>query len=207
MGKIYDGIDIENIEKFDKLGGGVYNLKLRDGTNKEISLKKQGEAVSFISAFKKHNRDRVSSNSDHVSNSEGNKPSAPEKKISKDEIRKRIDRNFGGWRDSVVMKNLEHKPFWPTEDKVNEYLNLGYVLANKNDVENFVEVFSNLNPGEALSPNGRLAIHGHVLMYTSAETQQAILDHYYEQRPKQHFKTNKMYKDPRYVNRENFTQV
>lgn len=169
------GIPMNNILSFDKLGNGMFKLKLADGSIKDVSLDK-GEMISLGHAIRQRSKTDANLTVDDKNST------APTEELSPSDLEpirdfSSIERNLNNWMEvEYVDENMGG--FWSSDEDLARYLSVGYRHAKPEDIVDFKLRFSDINPGEALSPSGLIARHGLTLLVRSHNLAKKVDDYY-----------------------------
>lgn len=167
-------IDINNYKKIDKLGNGMYRIELCNGSVENVSLL-DGEANIIDQHLIHHSKDDVK-HSDISSRD-------AEKSVELPSINLEALENRIGDRMNVRPVDPNHVFYWCRQNKIHEYLDIGYVFAKKSMVKFYESHFRSAKPGEGISPDGNCNINGLTLLVCTKQTQKAIRDFNYNKRP------------------------
>ena len=166
--------DVLKVEKLDFIGAGLYNLQLKGGTNIEVSLD-EGEK-SIIEALTRTGIPDFGTSQD-VQKSEGLDASAiqPQLEVA---LRSPLDRNVGHWQN-IKPKDSTMSLYWPKENQVGNYRQLGYRIALPEEIQDYELVLGSYNPGAEMNPSSPINYMGHVLMITTKANKKAIQNYDY----------------------------
>jgi len=167
-------IDINNYKKIDKLGNGMYRIELCNGSIEDISLL-DGEANIIDQHISHHSKDDVKPSD--ISSREA------EKSVELPSINLEALENRIGDRMNVIPVDPNHVFYWCRQNKIHEYLDVGYVFAKKSMVKFYESHFRSAKPGEGISPDGTCNINGLTLLVCTKQTQKALHDFNYNKRP------------------------
>ena len=92
-----------------------------------------------------------------------------------------INRQLGNWM-AAKFKNPNLSGYWATKEDITFFKNLGYELACPEDIQDFDRQFTDINPGEALSPEGMISYHSHTLLKVTKARQKQVEQYFYKQR-------------------------
>jgi hypothetical protein len=187
------GIDLDDVQKFDTLGEGVVIIKMRDGSELEFSLDegelsllqehlgRREESIQEIVPVQETVLEPVQETSDAVENSGDGEPV----KFDLPKLDSRIlDRATNNWME-IEFTDPNLCGYWPVLDDLPFYLQRGYVHATYDMVKAEYHHFFGASPGEGSSPNekNRLPmVNGHYLLVCSKETQEKLHNHYINNR-------------------------
>ena len=93
-----------------------------------------------------------------------------------------LERNLGNWMD-VEFIDPAYGGYWASDDDIPKFLSYGYKFAQPNQVKDFRLRFSDLNPGEGMSPGGAIKRSGLALLIAPKSLQERIEKHFYDKRP------------------------
>ena len=92
-----------------------------------------------------------------------------------------INRQLGNWM-AVKFKDPNLSGYWATQEDISSFKNMGYELACPEDIQDFDRQFCDINPGEALSPEGMISYHSHTLLKVTKARQKQVEQYFYKQR-------------------------
>lgn len=165
------GVTLSDIKKIDRMTNGMYIIKLTSGEIQEVSL--DGGEASIIDHFL--NRQ----SHDDVLQSDA-KPSAEIIDLPILNIED-LERNLGSVFE-VEFADPNIGGFWAIPEDIPQLLKYRYTFARPHMIKFFDSAFGDLKPGEGFNPEGPISVNGHTLLVARKETQQAVMDFYYNKR-------------------------
>lgn len=179
------GLELDEIESLDKLGNGMFKIRLKDGFEQELSLD-DGESEIID-----HHLNRLL-NEDGVSKSDaqpsGELPELPTLN------RETLERDQAAWTNAELA-DPNAILFWAADYHIDLFINTyKAIFATPSMFKHYNSQFGDRIPGEGNSPDGRISRNGLTAVVYSKETQKKILEHNYKKRQKvsqnQHFMSN-----------------
>jgi len=176
---VFYGIDITNIKKIDKMSNGVHKIVLGNNRVEELSLD-EGESAEL---FDLYNRYRQKDNASQLSDESEKLPSAEEIEDPRFS-RNPLERNLGSNMSDIELEHptLKLVGYWAIPEDVPKYLKFGYAYAEPRDVKDYRTRFSENNPGQGISPDGKITMNGHILLVAPEKIARQRHDFYYKQR-------------------------
>ncbi len=165
-------VNDESIKKIDNLGDGMYKIE-GEGINDEVSLD-EGEAETISTQLRQDQSD--------VKSSDGGIPSAADINDDPRFNRTPLERNYGSNFSDIQFANPDFVGYWASAAHIPKFLNWGYIYAEPRDVKDFKRRFAENTPGEGLSPDGKICIHGLTLLIATKEIAKAKHDDAYKER-------------------------
>ena len=162
------------MKKIDKLDNGMYRIE-KDSLEEEVSLD-EGEAITLEQDIRQNSQSADIATSDDIT------PSVEDINDDPRFNRNPLERNLGSNMTDIEFTHPDLRGYWASDEHIPRYLNWGYSFALPKDVKDFNRLFSEMNPGQGLTPDGKINFNGLTLLVATKDIAQKKHDYFYNQR-------------------------